>query len=95
MRVLTVYAHPSSKSFCHAVLEEFTAGLREAGHEVEMVDLYTIDFDPVFRTRDMATYLHEDMPADILEAMDLAHRMVENVPGGPLGRFIASRWARE
>jgi NAD(P)H dehydrogenase (quinone) len=95
MRVLTVYAHPNPKSFCHAVLEQFTAGLREACHDVEVVDLYAIDFDPVFRTRDMASYLHEDMPPDILEAMDLGHRVVDNMPGGPLGRFIASRWARD
>ena len=33
MKVLTVYAHPDPHSFCHGVLERFTAGLREAGHE--------------------------------------------------------------
>ncbi len=39
MKVLTVFAHPSSQSFCHAVLERFDAGLREAGHTNEIVDL--------------------------------------------------------
>jgi NAD(P)H dehydrogenase (quinone) len=92
MRVLTVYAHPDPKSFTHAVLEEFTRGLSEAGHETEVVDLYAIKFDPVFRRRDMATYLHEDMPPDVLESMNLRQRFVENVPGGPVGRLIASRW---
>ena len=29
MRVLTIYAHHNPRSFCHAVLERFTAGLRE------------------------------------------------------------------
>jgi NAD(P)H dehydrogenase (quinone) len=53
MRVLTVYAHPNPRSFCHAVLEQFTAGLRDGGHTSEVVDLYTIKFDPVFRNRDM------------------------------------------
>ena len=33
MRVLTIYAHHNPRSFCHAVLERFTAGLRDAGHE--------------------------------------------------------------
>jgi NAD(P)H dehydrogenase (quinone) len=95
MRVLTVYAHPNPKSFCHAVLEEFTAGLREAGHTVEVVDLYAIKFDPVFRNRDMATYLHENIPPDILEAMNLKQSVLENVPGGPVGRFVAARWMRD
>ena len=35
MRVLTVYAHPNPKSFCHAVLDRFTAGLADAGHTSE------------------------------------------------------------
>ena len=52
MRVLTVYAHPDPKSFSHAVMEQFTAGLQKAGHGVQVVDRYAIKFDPVFRTRD-------------------------------------------
>ena len=44
--VLTIYAHPNPRSFCHAVLEQLTAGLREAGQEVEVVDFYAIKFDP-------------------------------------------------
>jgi NAD(P)H dehydrogenase (quinone) len=95
MRVLTVYAHPNPKSFCHAVLEQFTSGLRESGHDVEVVDLYAIKFDPVFRTRDLATYLHENIPPDILETMDLRRQVLENVPGGPVGRHLASRWMRD
>ena len=83
MKVLTVCAHPNPKSFCQAVLEEFTTGLREAGHTVDVDDLYAIGFDPVFRTRDMASYLHEDMPPDVLASMDLKRRVRENVPGGP------------
>jgi putative NADPH-quinone reductase len=86
MKVLTVYAHPDPRSFCHAVLEQFTAGLHEAGHGVKVVDLYAIKFDPVFRTRDMASYLHEEMPPDILDAMNLKLRVLDNVPGGPVGR---------
>jgi len=78
MRVLTVYAHPSPKSFCHAVLEQFTTGLRDGGHSVEVVDLYAIKFDPVFRQRDMATYLHEDIPPEILETMNLRQQLLEN-----------------
>ena len=42
MHVLTVYAHPNPKSFCHAVLEQFNEGLREAGHTNEVLDLYAL-----------------------------------------------------
>ncbi len=37
MRVFNVYAHPNPKSFCHAVLDEFTRGLRDAGFDDEVV----------------------------------------------------------
>jgi NAD(P)H dehydrogenase (quinone) len=47
MKVLTVFAHPASRSFCHAILERFDAGLREAGNTNEIVDLYAIGFDPI------------------------------------------------
>lgn len=33
-------------SFSHAVLEQFTAGVREAGHAVAAVDLYAIELHP-------------------------------------------------
>ena len=93
MRVLTVYAHPNPKSFCHAILQQFTKGLEDAGHTSEVVDLYAIRFDPVFRTPDFASYVHESMPPDILEQMNL-HRRVLDSAGGPIQRFIASRWLR-
>ena len=50
MKVLTVYAHPHQKSFCGAILQKFAQGLKEASHKSEVVDLYAIRFDPVFRT---------------------------------------------
>ena len=45
--------------------------------------LYAITFDPVLPTRDLATYLHENIPADIIEAMNLKQQVLESVPGGP------------
>ncbi len=94
MRVLTVYAHPSPRSFCHAVLERFTTGLEEAGHTSEVVDLYAIDFDPVFRVQDFASYVHESIPADILEEMNLKEQALDSA-GGPLRRLIAARLLRD
>ena len=72
MKVLTVFANPSPKSFCHAILRQFTKGLEDAGHTSEVVDLYAIRFNPVFRTQDFASYVHESMPREILDEMNLA-----------------------
>ena len=94
MRVLTVYAHPNPKSFCHAILQEFTKGLEDAGHTSEVVDLYAIDFDPVFRIKDFASYVNESIPLDILEKMNLKQHVLDSA-GGPIQRFIASRWLRD
>ena len=94
MRVLTVIAHPNPKSFCHAILERFAAGLRDAGHVCEVVDLYAIRFDPVFRTGDYASYVHETMPPDVLERMNLKQYVLDTVRG-PVRRFLVSRWLRD
>ncbi len=94
MKVLTVYAHPNPNSFCHSILKRFTKGLEDAGHGSEVVDLYAIRFDPVFRMQDFASYVHESMPLEILEAMNLKQRVL-NSAGGPIQRFIATLWLRD
>ncbi len=88
MKVLTVYAHQNPRSFCHGVLEHFTEGLRDAGHTSEVIDLYAIKFDPVFRDRDVASYIASDIPGDVLELMDL-RAQVMNSCRGPLQRALA------
>jgi NAD(P)H dehydrogenase (quinone) len=47
MRVLTVFAHPEPRSFGRALLERGTETLLAAGHEVEVSDLYAMNFNPV------------------------------------------------
>ncbi|MGZ4386412.1 MAG: NAD(P)H-dependent oxidoreductase [Gaiellaceae bacterium] len=94
MRVLTVYAHPNPKSFCHAVLEEFTRGLADAGHSYEVVDLHAIKFDPVFRSDDYAFFIHESVPPELLNESDLRTNMIA-MSGGPLRRRVAQRWLRD
>jgi NAD(P)H dehydrogenase (quinone) len=93
MNILTVYAHPNPKSFCHAILERFTAGLSEAGHTTEVVDLYAIKFDPVFRIRDFATYISEDIPEEVLEQMNLRKYVLDSM-GDPVRKVLASLWLR-
>lgn len=40
MRVLYVYCHPLPDSFHAAIRSEALAGLAEAGHTVDLLDLY-------------------------------------------------------
>ena len=67
MKILTVYAHPDPKSFCHAVLQQFTKGLEDAGHTNEVIDLYAIGFDPVLRTEDFPNWLPDENAPDVVE----------------------------
>jgi NAD(P)H dehydrogenase (quinone) len=90
MNVLTVFAHAGSRSFCHAILERFDAGLRAAGHTNEVVDLYAIGFDPVIRPRDGPSWLTESIPDDMLDQMHLRDALLEDA-GGPLRRLALKR----
>jgi NAD(P)H dehydrogenase (quinone) len=92
VKVLTVFAHNDRHSFC-GVLDRFSAGLADAGHTNEILDLYAIKFDPVFRDRDVASYTSGTIPADILELMNLEQRVLRSCRG-PLKRFLAARWMR-
>lgn len=49
MNVLIVYTHPNQTSFNYAILQHVQRGLREAGHNIEVIDLYQENFDPVLR----------------------------------------------
>jgi len=94
MRVLTVYAHPSPRSFCHAVLERFGQGLEDAGHACEVVDLYAMRFNPVYGRDDFAFFADESLPTGIWNEAELRERMVADA-GGPLRRAVARRWLRD
>jgi putative NADPH-quinone reductase len=52
-RVLVIQGHPDPRPthFCHALAESYAAGAREAGHEVRLLSVATLDF-PVLRTRE-------------------------------------------
>jgi NAD(P)H dehydrogenase (quinone) len=93
MKILTVYAHPDPRSFCAAIRDRFVSGLREAGHEVELADLYAEKFDPVFRGSDMAFFADETLPEDELAPMNMREKVLENA-GGPLRRMVARQWMR-
>src|SRR5512147_1763165 len=88
MKVLTVYANPNPKSFCHAILEQFTRGLADAGHTCDIVDLYAIHFNPVLTARDYPCWISEDIPLESLKSMALDNR-------GWMPRPLVERWLRD
>jgi NAD(P)H dehydrogenase (quinone) len=66
-----IYANPNPKSFCHAILEQFTHGLMDAGHSYEVVDLYAMKFDPVLKARGFPNWIDEQIPVETLKRMIL------------------------
>jgi len=60
MKVLIIYAHPTTESFNHALLEAFQEGLKKGGHEFQVADLYRDGFNPVLDFAEM-----KDPPADV------------------------------
>ncbi len=71
MNVLVVYAHPNPKSFNHAILEQFTKGLRDSGHSFDVLDLYAMKFDSHLGTSDFAAYGEGAVPADIKKHQEM------------------------
>jgi NAD(P)H dehydrogenase (quinone) len=93
MKVLIIYAHPNRMSFTHAVLENFVKGIREAGHQYEIVDLYKIKFNPVFQDMDSAFFVDETLPKDLFQQMDMRAMIIE-LAGNPIKRFIAKMYIK-
>jgi len=88
MKVLTIYANPNPRSFCHAILEQFSQGLKTAGHTNEVVDLYAMKFDPVLKLRDYTNWITETTPMETLK------EMIHSSSNG-IEWFFAERWLRD
>lgn len=52
MNVLTIVTHPRRESLTFEVAERFVQGLRDAGHKVEVADLYGEEFNPLVHEKD-------------------------------------------
>lgn len=91
MRVLTIYAHHNRRSFCHAILERFCAGLKDAGHWNEVIDLHAIGFDPVFSDRDGPNWIDDSVPDDVLANMNVEKSLMD-AARNPLRRWLTRRW---
>ncbi len=70
MLALIVVAHPCDDSLTHALAARAEAGLRAAGYEVALLDLYALGFRAAMSEEERTSY-HEDQP--ILDPMVAEH----------------------
>ncbi len=76
MRALVVLANPNPESYGHALAEAAVTGLREGGHDVDVLDLYAIGFRAALSTAERRAY-EGDQPildAVVAEHADLVRR---------------------
>ena len=52
MKILVVLCHPRQDSLTAKTASAFCEGALESGHEVDLLDLYQENFDPVLRVKD-------------------------------------------
>ena len=52
MKILVVLCHPRPDSLTSQIAKAFSEGATKAGHQVEILDLYKENFDPVLRIED-------------------------------------------
>lgn len=56
MRVLVIHAHPEPTSFNRALATTAVQALAEAGHEVDLIDLYASGYRPTMSTAERRAY---------------------------------------
>ena len=61
MRILVVWAHPLSDSYSAALKDRAVETLEASGHNVDLLDLYAAEFDPVLSAQERRDY-HEIGP---------------------------------
>jgi len=66
MNVLVIYTHPRRESFNRRLLGAVEHGLADAGHAVDVSDLYAENFQPAMVEADFASFDGQPMPPEIL-----------------------------
>ena len=73
MRVLVIFCHPVESSYQAALHQEVLAGLTMAGHDVDDLDLYGENFNPVLSREERLGY-HE-VPSNRLPVQGYVERL--------------------
>lgn len=56
MRVAIVFNHPYAGSYCNAILDAVTEGLRKGQHEIDLIHLDKDNFNPVMTSADLKAF---------------------------------------
>lgn len=70
MKHLIIYAHPNEGSLNHSLLETVIQNTESPKHEVEVRDLYKINFDPVLSLTDMQGQRSGKVSHDVQQEQD-------------------------
>src|ERR1043165_8253014 len=73
MNVHYIYCHPLPESFHAAIRTQALAGLKEAGHKVDLCDLYAEKFDPVMSQQERRDY--HDLTRNQSQVADYVRRL--------------------
>jgi len=80
MKVHVIYAHPLKDSLAAKLHETVVTSLTEAGHEVDDLDLYADNFDPVLSAEDRIEYhdisINRRKVADYVERLETCDALV-------------------
>lgn len=72
MDALVIYAHPNPKSFNHAVKEKVEQTLSGMGKTFKVVDLYSLNFNPVLTGEDLYNlFVNNTVSEDIKQHQEL------------------------
>ncbi len=88
MHALVIHAHPASDSYSRALRDATVAGLSAAGHDVEVVDLYGIDYRPWMTDAEHRAY--DDIATDHPDPVVRSH--IELVRRADLLVFVSPTW---
>lgn len=75
MNVLIVHAHPEPRSFCGALKDAAVETLQALGHQVQVSDLYGMDFNPVASADD---FRQREQPDYLVYALEQRHGVASN-----------------
>jgi NAD(P)H dehydrogenase (quinone) len=74
MRALIVHAHHESRSFCSALSQKAATALAESGYDVDVSDLYAMNWNPVSNRANFSTVLN---PSYLKQQAEEQHASVE------------------